>query len=195
MKLETGQYAPIFVTEDIAGTSISLRQYLGKRLLLSFYRSPECPLCSLRLSYLIHHHPFLQRRGLEILIVFDAPQETIGRYVMPQNPAFPLIADPDHHLFNLYNVQPNWLGLRGMLRVGDYFQAWQKKVGGRLNHSVMIPADFLIEDDLTIKRAHYGGDIGDHLHVKEIERFVVPTLGDVVRPQVHTLPRSTSLSR
>lgn len=177
MKLEIGQPAPRFTVEDIYGTPITLEQYHQRKLLLSFYRSPSCPLCSLRLHYLIQHYPHLQKKGLDILIFFEATIETVFQYAASQHPAFPLIADPDRKVFHRYHVEPNWLGLRGMLRIGDYYQAWQQKVGGKMTNGAiaMIPADFLIGPNLVIQLAHYGNDIGDHLHVRDIEHFAETT--------------------
>ena len=46
------------------------------------------------------------------------------------------------------------------------------------NH-LQLPADFLLNPDLTIARAYYGRDIGDHLPLNEIEQFLatpVPVL-------------------
>ena len=41
----------------------------------------------------------------------------------------------------------------------------------------LLPADFLLGPDLTIERAYYGRDIGDHLPFSEIEQFLAtPTL-------------------
>lgn len=177
MKLEIGQPAPRFAVEDVYGAPITLDQYHHRKLLLSFYRSPSCPLCSLRLRYLIQHHAHLQKKGLDILIFFEATRETIFQYAVTQHPLFPLIADPDRKVFHRYHVEPNWLGLRGMLRVGDYFQAWQKKVGGKMTNGAiaMIPADFLIGPNLVIQLAHYGADIGDTLRLRDIEHFAEAT--------------------
>lgn len=40
------------------------------------------------------------------------------------------------------------------------------------NDVTVLPADFLIGPDLVIQTAYYGKDIGDHLPLEEIYRFV-----------------------
>jgi len=51
MKIKPGQPAKNFSSKDIAGNILSLKDYEGKRLMLSFYRYAACPLCNLR----VHH--------------------------------------------------------------------------------------------------------------------------------------------
>jgi len=60
------------------------------------------------------------------------------------------------------------------LRLSDFSDAASK---GLLffnphNDVALIPADFLIGTDLVIQTAYYGKDIGDHLPIEEIYRFV-----------------------
>ena len=38
MALEPGQPAPLFQAKDMAGKELALADYMGKRLLLSFFR-------------------------------------------------------------------------------------------------------------------------------------------------------------
>ena len=36
----------------------------------------------------------------------------------------------------------------------------------------MVPADFLIDPDLTVQVAYYGSDIGDHLPIEKIYEWL-----------------------
>ena len=173
----TGQPARAFATTDIDGQAFKLQDYAGKTLLLSFYRSPDCPLCSLRLYQLILAYPQLHAQGLEVAIIFEATKAVIQQYALKQQPPFRLIADPTRQVFQLYAVQHSWLGLRGVLRLGGYWQAWRKRVGGRMTTGVLdqLPADLLIDPDQKIRYAYYGKDIGDHLPLSEIQRILSAT--------------------
>lgn len=175
MKIEVGQLARKFKVEDIDRNSITLNDYAGKKLLLAFFRHAACPLCNLRVHQLISKYPDLQNQGLHILAFFESSQEMIQKYVGQQHAPFPIIADPKRTIYKLYEVESSWIGtLRGLLRFSDFSDA--KKQGLMFFHPhndvTVLPADFLIGPDLIVQTAYYGKDIGDHLPIEEVERFV-----------------------
>ena len=175
MRMAEGQPARDFQVEDIFGNPVALKDYAGKRLMLSFYRYASCPLCRLRISELIAHHPLFQEKGLSMLVFLESPRESILKHVGKQGIPFPIIADPKRHIYRLYGVESSWVGYaRGMLRFSSIFKAFRKGFlpGKMEGEKALLPADFLIGQDLTIQKAYYGKDIGDHLPTEEIERFL-----------------------
>jgi|SRR6185437_14482691 peroxiredoxin Q/BCP len=183
MKLHAGQPAKLFTTTDISGATVALENYRGRYTLLSFLRSASCQLCNLRIHYLIGRYPELQARSLNIITIFETSVATTERFAGNQRPPFPLIANPDHDLYRLYGVERSlWGFITGFVftRRAEFSQA--HKLGMHTlsdgNH-LQLPADFLLNPDLTIARAYYGRDIGDHLPLNEIEQFLatpVPVL-------------------
>jgi peroxiredoxin Q/BCP len=177
MKLTAGQPAKLFTATDITGAPVALADYRGRRTLLSFLRSAACPLCSLRVRYLIDRYPNLQARGLAIIAVFETSPETTMKFAGTQHAPFPLIANPAHDLYRLYGSQYSLWGLISGLfvkRRKAWNEAQQLRLGGGMsdgNHT-LLPADFLIGPDLIIERAYYGRDIGDHLPLSEIEHYL-----------------------
>lgn len=176
MKLTTGAPANLFVTTDVMGKPVNLEDYRGKHTLLSFFRSAQCPLCSLRVHYLIDRYPALQQRGLAVLAIFETSRETTIKYVGEQHPPFPLVANPEKDLYRLYGTETSWWGMISaflLTRRREYREAakfgWTKITDGKLNQ---LPADFVLGPDLTIERAYYGRDIGDHLPFSELERYL-----------------------
>ncbi|MCJ7807662.1 MAG: hypothetical protein MUP73_02940, partial [Dehalococcoidia bacterium] len=92
-----------------------------------------------------------------------------------QDVPFPIIADPRRDIYRLYGVESSWLGYtRGMLRFSNFYKAiWKGFLPGKMEgEKALLPADFLIGPDLIIRKAYYGKDIGDHLPIREIERFL-----------------------
>lgn len=176
MRLTANQQAPKFILPDVDGKLISLDAYRGKPLLLSFFRSAACPLCSLRLWYLVNHYPKLQHLGLEVIAVFETSRATTLTYAGSLQPGFPMIANPDQSLFHTYGVESSLVRVPwGMIKhIPQYWQAFRQRVGGRLTDGApgLIPADFLLTPDLRIATAHYGADIGDHLPFAQIDAFV-----------------------
>jgi len=174
MRIQSGEPAREFQVEDLFGKQISLKDFRGKKLLLSFYRYASCPLCNLRVHRLIEQYPRFHEKGLEMLAFFQSPAETIYRYVGKQEAPFSIVPDPGHKVYRLYGVEGSVAGfVKASLRVGDMVSAARKGfLPGVMDGTVtLVPADFLIGPDLTVERAYYGKDIGDHLPIAEIEAW------------------------
>ena len=180
-KLMPGRIAPAFTVWDTGGSRIDLQDYLGRHVLLSFYRYASCPLCNLRVHDLARRHSDWRARGLDMLAVFQSPTDKMMRYVGNQHVPFPLIADPDERLYSLYGVGHSW---------GGFLKAWATRLpeigrsvigkgflpGSVENGIHRIPADFIIDPLGQITVAYYGRDIGDHLPMDRIERFLPESL-------------------
>ena len=173
MRIKEGQKAKDFTVTDIYDNEISLKNFKGKRLLLSFFRYASCPLCNLRVNQLATNFPSPASKGLEILAFFESPKENILKYVGKQNPPFPIIADPERIVYKLYGVEKSLFGymLGGIslkmlkaLRMGY-------KIEGAEGEKTLLPADFLI-DDLIVKRAYYSRRISDHLPIEELTELI-----------------------
>ncbi len=174
MRIKSGESAKSFHVEDIHGQSKSLQNYAGKKLLLAFFRYAACPLCNLRVHQLIQAYPTLQSKGVDILAFFESPKDKILKYVGTQDVPFPIVADPEREIYKLYGVESSVVGMmKGLLRISDFSEAAAKKLMFFDPHNdiALIPADFLIQPDLTIHAAYYGKDIGDHLDLAFIHLF------------------------
>jgi hypothetical protein len=162
---------------------VSLSQYWGRKILLSFYRGAVCPLCNLRLRYLIDHYDNYRRQGLEMIVFFESSPEMALRYLERQRPPFPIIPDLGRAVYSLYGLESSLFGaLKARLfRGSQYREAARYHVGGGFweNLSQMDgvfgrkPADFLLSPDLRIQSAYYGRDAGDFMPFAEIDRFLM----------------------
>jgi peroxiredoxin len=165
-----------FTVHDIFDREISLTDYKGKKLMISFYRYASCPLCNLRVSKLIQLYPDLHKRGLRILAFFQSPRDSIVQYVGRQDAPFPIVSDPERKIYRLYRVESSWGGfarsLTNLSRWHDAINRHKFRPGRMEGDKALIPADFLIGPDLVIKNAFYGKDIGDHLPLADIEAFL-----------------------
>jgi thioredoxin-dependent peroxiredoxin len=172
--IRAGEPARDFRVRDLNGSLITLEQFRGKYLLLSIYRSPDCPLCGLRLYQLSLAYPDLQAIGVEVVVAFEAGAQTVSKYAAIHRYPFALVPDPDREMFQLYAVRPSWWGMRGVLRLQSYWRAWRLRVGGRMSSGELtqLPADLLIGPDQVVLRAYYGQDVGDHLPLQEIIQTV-----------------------
>jgi thioredoxin-dependent peroxiredoxin len=176
MRISPGQPAVDFKVRDIFGNRISLADFRGKNLLLSFYRYAACPFCNYRVHELKLNFRSLNRRGLEMIAFFQSPDESIRYYVGKQEAPFPIVGDPERKVYEAYGVEASWSGFfKGSLRFPDLISAAVRGfLPGRIEGDPsLLPADFLIDRDLTIREAYYGRDIGDHLSTHFIEKWLV----------------------
>lgn len=143
--------------------------------MLSFYRYASCPLCNLRVAQLIAQYPSLREQGLHLVAFFQSPRQSILETVAKQDAPFPIVSDPGRLIYELYGVESSRLGLaKGLLRLSEFWVATKKGLLSIASDGdrKLIPADFLVGPDLTIERAYYGKDIGDHLPLEEIKAWL-----------------------
>jgi peroxiredoxin len=178
-RLTAGDTAPLFDAKDIFENPIKLEDYKGRILLLSFFRNAACAICNLRVHQLIEHYPTYHAKGLEIVAVFEATPESIQQYVGKQDAPFPIIANRDARLYDLYGVETSESKVQASLSTPVTQNAVQlaTEKGFALTKEedtnfYRMPADFLIAPDGTILRAFYSDVIGEHLAFAEIEQFL-----------------------
>ncbi len=176
MRLAPGMAAPNFEMEDIFGNRRSIQAYAGKLLLLSFFRNGACAICNLQVHKLIERYPDYHCRGLEILAVFESPRESLRMHVARQDAPFPIIADPDARLYDLYGVETSQAKVLAPVdeewRNGMIQEA--ESIGYKLTHEegsnfFRVPADFLIGPDQRIQVAFYADVVGEHIAWDQIE--------------------------
>ncbi|HET9223812.1 MAG TPA: redoxin domain-containing protein [Roseiflexaceae bacterium] len=179
MQIQAGDLAPTFHVEDVFGDSISLDEYAGKRLLLSFYRNSACAICNLRVHQLIQRYPAYRHGGLELLAVFESPRQNILENVGRQDVPFPIIADPPAQLYALYDVEVSEDKVAKTMSMPETQATIRaaaergfvltREEGSNFNR---MPAEFLIGPGLTVEIAHYADYVMDHLPFEVIERFL-----------------------
>lgn len=174
-KLNIGDLAPNFVMTDLNGSEIRLYDYKGKKVLLCFFRYATCPFCTMRFVRLTQEVERYAKQGIQVLGVFESNAKYIKKYLGNRGLAFPIIPDPDGKLYRQYGVKKSLPGLMfGMFRMPTLLRALfdpdyrMAKPDGSMTR---IPADFLINTDMTIVETYYGNDIGDHISFKRIDKF------------------------
>lgn len=177
MRLRSGQRAVAFTATTIDDETVSLAQFSGRPLLLMFFRYASCPMCNLRLHDFARQYQQLHERGLEVLAFFHSSAASIRRHAGGRHYPFRLIADPKFHVYRLYGVETSWLRLLLSIALPGFYVDWARSMwhgfwGGAAWQMAKMPADFLIAPDGRIEVAHYGGDIGDHLPLAEIDAFL-----------------------
>lgn len=176
MKLEVGMLAPEFETKDIFGNRVAPQSHGGKLLLLSFFRNAACALCNLQIHHLIQRYPAYHSQGLDIIAVFESRRDSILAYVSRQSAPFPIVADPQAVLYDLYGVETS--EEKVMAPVDEAWRAAMVRdaeaLGYPLTHEegsnfFRLPADFLIGPDRRILSALYSSAVGEHIAFETID--------------------------
>lgn len=102
--LKKGDKAPAFSGKNQDGTTVSLSDYMGKKLIVYFYPKDNTPGCTAESCNLRDHYSLWQSRGYEIIgISPDSEKSHSGfrdKYQLP----FTLIADPGLEIIKAYGV-------------------------------------------------------------------------------------------
>ena len=104
MTIEVGQAAPNFESKIEDGSTKSLADYKGKKLVLYFYPKDDTPGCTAEACDLRDNYERFLNQGYEILGVSPDSgtkhQKFIAKYELP----FHLLADEDKTVANAYGV-------------------------------------------------------------------------------------------
>jgi len=179
MRLSEGMPAVDFSVTDIHGNNIKLSNYVGKKVILSFLRHVNCPYCNVRVHKLIGNVVRLQRSGVQMILFFENSNEKLLQSVLHKGVSpFPIIGDPEKKVYNQYGVQSSVIKMlstfitannREIVSLAKTLETPKEK-DEKITNS-LIPADFFIDENLKIVKAHYGKNIDDHVTIDEVLKF------------------------
>jgi peroxiredoxin len=177
MKLEVGQTAPDFIATDIYGNQVKLSVYKGKKIILSFYRNVNCPFCNRRVHQIMGNNLRFKNAGAQLLFLFESSNEKLASSSFHKGISpWPLIGDPQKRIYQSYGVENSALKMMKTMFVANVAQA--KKETKELNlpkdndaSMSLIPADFFIDENFRIVKAHYGAHLDDHVSIDELKAF------------------------
>jgi thioredoxin-dependent peroxiredoxin len=179
MKLETSVTAPIFNQKDIFGRQINLEDYTSSRVFIGFFRHAGCPFCNLRVHTLQKAHLQLKAKGLEMIFFFESKESVLLKSIFHKEISpIPLISDPGKVWYNAYGLQPS--GLKSTVsHLTSFVQtAFKARANGLPIHMMAdgesistMPAEFLLDKGLIIKKVHYAESLNDRLNLDLIKSF------------------------
>ncbi|MBL4862892.1 MAG: thioredoxin-dependent thiol peroxidase [Crocinitomicaceae bacterium] len=102
--LVVGDQAPEFSSKDQKGKEIKLSDFTGKKVVIYFYPKDNTPGCTLQACNLRDNYDTLQEAGIVILGVSADTEEKHQKFINRFDLPFPLIADVEKDLLNLYGV-------------------------------------------------------------------------------------------
>lgn len=179
MKLESNITAPVFVLKDIFGRMIDLHQYRDKRIFIGFFRHAGCPFCNLRVHALTKVHEELKAKGLEMIFFFESKENVLLRSIFHKEVSpIPLISDPEKKWYDAYGLENS--GYKSAVsHITSFVQtAFKARKAGVPIHMMAdgesintIPAEFLIDKGLSIKKVHYSQGLNDRISMDIVKSF------------------------
>lgn len=176
MRLQVGDDAPSFSAATIDGEAVSLEEFRGRKVWLTFFRYAACPLCSFRIHEVLSQwESRFANRDFELLTVWQSPADKLEEIRTRFEPSFALITDPQLDLYQKYRVEKGFLktlgkdvftGIRGARGLGlKIVRAWDGPPTRR-------PADFLIDENGKLAAAHYGENAAQMIPLEQVDAFL-----------------------
>ena len=179
MTLVKNGLAPVFNLKDVYGRMINLAEYADKRVLVGFFRHAGCPFCNLRVHTLQKAHEELKSLGLEMIFFFESKEQVILRSSFHRGVSpIPIISDPEKKWYDAYGLESS--GSKSAIsHVTSFVQTAIKAKSLGLPVHMMedgesiktMPAEFLLDKGLVIKRVHYSERLNDRMEVSDIKAF------------------------
>ncbi len=182
MNIELNNAAPLFALKDIYDRNIDLKAYKGKKVFIGFFRHAGCPFCNLRVHTLLKAHRDLQEKGLEMIFFFESKAGIMLRSTFHQEISpIPLISDPQKIWYDTYGIEDS--GFKSAVGHVTSFakSAIQAKIKGLPMHMMAdgesigtMPAEFLLDENLIIRKLHYSQRLNDRFDMEDIYDFAEP---------------------
>lgn len=179
MKLTSNLKAPVFKLKDIFGRMIDLEEYKNKKVFIGFFRHAGCPFCNIRVHALMKVHAELKAKGMEMIFFFESRDNVLLRSTFHKDISpIPLISDPAKKIYDAYGLEKSTYKST-VSHITTFVQtAFKASAIGVPVHLMSggesiatMPAEFLINEDLTIKEVFYSDRLNDRMDIKRIRRF------------------------
>lgn len=179
-RLTVGSKIPNLVGETLEGNEISLNEYKGNPLILSFYRYAGCQLCNLRIhDFIKRYNKIYEPAGINAIAVFQSPIYKMEKYHTEHEAPFEFVSDPDCAWYEAFGLETSWAGFaKAVAKPLTLLRSAAKGYAridpdGAMNR---LPADFLVDEKGKIDVSFYAQDISEHIPFKVIEEWIDDTL-------------------
>lgn len=102
--LKVGNQAPNFSLLETNGTTVSLKDFRGKKVVLFFYPKDSTPGCTREACDFQANLSRLKRKGVIVLGVSADGIDFHKKFKQRHNLTFPLLSDPKKHILRKYGV-------------------------------------------------------------------------------------------
>ena len=134
--LAAGDKAPAFTLPDQDGTTVSLKDFAGRQVVVYFYPRDDTPGCTKEACQFNDNLHAFTGAKVPVLVISGDSAEKHQKFRAKYGLTFPLLTDADH-------------------AVGEAYGAWGEKTMYGKKTVGVIRSTFLVDTDGTIVRAWY----------------------------------------
>jgi len=102
--LEINKKAPSFTAKDQHGNTVSLKQFLGKKVILYFYPQDATPTCTVQACNLRDNFALLTKQGFIVIGVSPDDANSHQKFAAKQQLPFILLDDSNKKMIEKYGV-------------------------------------------------------------------------------------------
>ena len=146
--IKVGQKAPAFSLEDQDGVTHTMKQYLGKKVLIYFYPKDDTPGCTTEACNFRDGYKEFEKMGLVILGVSKDTVKSHKKFAEKFTLPFPLLSDVDGTLVEAYGV-------------------WKKKKFMGREYMGIVRSSFLIDEQGKIAKIY--DEVKASEHAEEVK--------------------------
>lgn len=177
--LDINVQAPTFHLKDVFDRDVNLKEFLGKKVLIAFFRHAGCPFCNTRVHSLQKKHEELKAKGLEMIFFFESTQELMLRSQFHQSVSpIPLISDPEKIWYTNFGVENS----KAKSVKSHVFSLFPKVIEAKMKGLPVhwtegteslntIPAEFLLNERGIVKKIFYAKGLRERLSIDIITEF------------------------
>ena len=142
-RLEAGSKAPAFTLPDASGTKVSLKDFVGRAVVVYFYPADDTPGCTKEACQFNDNLRAFDRADVAVLGISPDGADKHTKFIEKYKLRFPLLSDPGHAVMEKYGA---W---------GEKTLYGKKSVG-------VIRSTFLIDAKGKVARAWYSVKADGH---------------------------------
>lgn len=102
--LATGMMAPAFTLQDRTGKTVSLSDYLGKKVVIYFYPRDNTPGCTRQACAFSGLYNEFRKKGVEVIGISKDSVASHEKFAEKYELPFVLLADPERTAIEAYGV-------------------------------------------------------------------------------------------
>ena len=137
-ELKEGLKAPAFKGIDQNGNAISLRDFIGKKVVLYFYPHDDTPTCTTQACNLRDNYALLEKNGFLIIGISTDDVKSHKKFEKKYGLPFSLIADTDNSISEKYGVW-GWKKFMGKEYIGMHRTTFLIDEKGRIKKIIEKP--------------------------------------------------------
>ena len=172
--------APEFNLIDIYNRRINLDEYKGRKVLIAFFRHAGCPYCNMRAHFFRKNYEQFNKQNLDLIFFFESTELILKSSIFHQEISpIPIISDPDKIWYETYGIENSLVKSVKSHLTTFIKQAITAKKNGVPIHPMKngesfstMPAEFLLDENLIIRRIHYSKNLSNRLSFDQIQSFL-----------------------